>query len=197
MPLKSSLSVAGIYVSSNVPGSTRAWDCKVQNNLVGKNGNIEHVREFLPGEGEMLKPHQVYLMSDRTPYEDLPMKETTTRQFFRIIASEVRFWFKDLYTANPLGVLPDPRVTDIVLGNEFPDSEEEIQIVNDWKEQGFEQVRIIEKRVKVEQKRKRRYMERLMPCWLRHQSPVSRSDSDSSLDSDSSSGWSDSSDIQY
>ena len=219
MPEKSPRSEIGVYISSNVHDSTRAWNCKVQNDLVGKNGNIEHVREFLPGKGELLRPHQVYMISDRTPYEDLPMKETTTRQFFRIIASEVRFWFDDHYTANPMGVLPDPSFTEIVHSKDFPDFEEEFRNdsniqeemnVNDWKEHGFEQMRNLRKREEVQQKRIgmvcgvasglalgkqlgiRRHHSRMNPSprFLKWD-PISSPDLDSSLDCDWSSDSSD------
>ena len=113
----------GIYIASNVPFSTRVWDCKVKNEKIigGRNGNIEPLREFLPSRGLLLQSDVVCRMSDTTPHESLPMKITTMRQFFRIMTCEVRFWykdFKDYFTPNPLGVLPDPRVTEIVVGNE-------------------------------------------------------------------------------
>ena len=56
------------------------------------------------------------------------------------MTSEVEFWFKDLYTANPLGVLPDPNVTEMVVGNDY--SEGDLQILQDWKSEGYEQMRI-------------------------------------------------------
>ena len=133
----------GIFIASNIADSTRVWNCKVTNDkIIGKNGNIEPMREFLPTEGLLLKPGKVYWMSDRAPHESLPMKVTTMRQFFRIMTSEVEFWFKDIYTANPLGVLPDPNVTEMVVGKDY--SEEDIQILQDWKSEGYEQMMRIE-----------------------------------------------------
>ena len=64
------------------------------------------------------------------------------RQFFRIMTSEVEFWFKDLYTANPLGVLPDPNVTEMVVGKDS--SAEDLKFLQDWKSEGFEQMMRIE-----------------------------------------------------
>ena len=111
----------GIYIASNVPSSTRVWDCQVKNEkVIGRNGNIESLREFLPSTGNLLESGVVCRMSDATPYESLPLKATKVRQFFRIMACEVGFWYKDFkeyYTPNPLGVLPDPRVTEIVVCN--------------------------------------------------------------------------------
>ena len=43
-----------------------------------------------------------------------------------------------LLTTNPLGVLPDPNVTDIVVGKEI--SEEKLKLVPDWKEEGYKQI---------------------------------------------------------
>ena len=51
------------------------------------------------------------------------------RQFFRIVTSEVSFWYKDHSTSNPLGVLPDPATTQIVVGDKF--SDEGVEIIND------------------------------------------------------------------
>ena len=110
----------GIYIASNVPFSTRVWDCQIKNEkIIGRNGNIEPLREFLPSS-YLLQSGVVCRMSDTTPHESLPMKTTTMRQFFRIMTCEVGLWFKDFkdyYTPNPLGVLPDPRVTEIVVCN--------------------------------------------------------------------------------
>ena len=89
-------------------------------------------------------------MSDRAPHESLPMKTTTMRQFFRIMTSEVEFWFKDHYTANPMGVLPDPRVTEIVVGEELS---EDFQILNDWKDEGYEQICMEKQRLEIERRR--------------------------------------------
>ena len=109
----------GIYIASNVPNSTRAWNCAVDDVVVGQHGDIEHLRSALPGEGEVLRPGQVYWITDRTPHESLPLKKRTPRQFLRIVTSEVSFWFKDHSTTNPLGVLPDSTITKIAVGNKF------------------------------------------------------------------------------
>ena len=132
----------GIYMATNGPDSTRVWNYGVNAEKLGENGNIEHLRESLLDDGEIMKPGHVYWVSDRAPIESLPMKETTTTQFFRITTSEVGFWFKDHYTANPMGVLPDPNVTEILAGNKF--SNENLKLVHDWKEEGYKQMNRIE-----------------------------------------------------
>ena len=121
----------GIYMATNFPASTRVWNHQIKDKTLGENGNIEHLRESLLNDGEIMKPGHVYWVSDIAPIENLPMKEITMSQFFRISTSEVGFWFKDHYTANPLGVLPDPNFTDIVVGNKF--SDEKLKLVHDWK----------------------------------------------------------------
>ena len=131
-----------VYMATNVPDSTRVWNHQINAEKFGENGHVEHMRESLLDDGEVLKPGHVYWVSDRAPIESLPMKETTTTQFFRITTSEVGFWFEDHYTANPLGVLPNPNVTDIVVGNKF--SEENLKLVHDWKEEGYKQMNKIE-----------------------------------------------------
>jgi len=137
-----SLKERSVYMATNVPDSTRVWNHQINAEKFGENGHVEHMRESLSDDGELMKPGHVYWMSESAPSESLPLKEKTTSQFFRITTSEVGFWFKDHYTANPLGVLPDPNVTDIVAGNKF--SEEKLKLVHDWKEEGYKQMNRIE-----------------------------------------------------
>ena len=113
-------------MASSVPNSCRAWNCGVSQEAIGHLGDIEHMRSFLPGEGEVLEPGQLYWITDRTPHESLPLKERTYRQFFRIVTSDVSLWYRDHSTANPLGVVPDPDITKIVAGNKFSDEGVEI-----------------------------------------------------------------------
>ena len=182
----------GIYIASNVPDSTRVWKCRVTNDeVIGKNGNIEPMREFLPVKGTLLEPGCVYWMSDRTPHESLPMKTTTMRQFFRIMTSEVQFWFKDYYTANPLGVVPDPHVTEMVVGRDH--SEEKLQILHAWKAKGYHQMTTEEERLqklqelqrlqKEEERRREIFNGRGLDGNYPH------SDSDEENDSDWDSDW--------
>ena len=58
-------------------------------------------------------------MTDRTPHESLPLDETTYRQFFRLVTSQVSLWYEDHSTPDPNGVKPDPSVTSIVRGDKF------------------------------------------------------------------------------
>ena len=128
----------GIYIASNVPDSTRVWDCAVDGEVIGQHGDIEHMRSALGDleeEGEVMRPGQVYWITDRTPHESLPLKEKTMRQFFRIVTSEVSFWFRDHSTPNPLGVLPDPKITITVCGDKF--SEEGVEIVRNISEDPY------------------------------------------------------------
>ncbi len=66
-----------------------------------------------------LQPTAMYWMTDRTPFEWLPLKETRYCQFFQLVTSQVGLWFTDNSTPNPNGVKPDPNITKIVKGNEF------------------------------------------------------------------------------
>ena len=118
----------GIYMASFVPGSCRVWNCSVKEEAVGYLGDIEHFRSLLPGEGEVLKPGQLYWITDRTPHESLPLAKGTYRQFFRIVTSEVSLWYMDHSTSNTLGVEPDPTITKIVVGDKF--CEEGVEIIS-------------------------------------------------------------------
>lgn len=81
-------------------------------------GDVEHLREFLP-ESETMKPNKMYWITDRTPHEALPLKAGCYRQYFRLVTSQVSVWFEEHSTKNPLGVVPDPTVTEIVKGSKF------------------------------------------------------------------------------
>ena len=65
----------------------------------------------------------------RTPHESLALPEGTYRQFFRLVTSQVSFWYKNHSTENPLGVRPDTTVTKVVVGDKFGD--EGVEVVSD------------------------------------------------------------------
>eukprot|EP00794_Sanderia_malayensis_P004881 gene4881-5521_t len=109
----------GIYMTSNVNESCKVYNCEIINDdLIGELGDIEHLREFMP-EGDTMKKDCLYWITDRTPHESLPLKESTTRQFFRLVTKDVSLWYEDHSTKNPLGVVPDPKITRIVKGSKF------------------------------------------------------------------------------
>ena len=114
-------------MASSVSKSCKVWNCSVEPEAVEHLGDIEHLRSLLPGEGEVLKPGQLYWITDRTPHESLSLKEGTFRQFFRIVTSDVSLWYKDHSTANPMGVEPDQSITKTVIGNKF--FEEGVEII--------------------------------------------------------------------
>ena len=115
----------GILMASNVENSCRVWNCQIQRpevdslDIVGKHGDIEHLREFLPADSETMAANHVYWITDRTPHESLPLTEGTYRQYFRLVTSQVDAWFENHSTKNPNGVVPDPRITKIVHGSKF------------------------------------------------------------------------------
>ena len=47
----------GIYIASNVPDSTRVWNCGVEPEVVRRLGDIEYLRAGLPGPGELCGAH--------------------------------------------------------------------------------------------------------------------------------------------
>ena len=63
----------GIFIASNVPNSCRLWNCKIEKDLVngseiiGENGDCEHIKEFLPSDKEVvLEKKKLYWITDRT-----------------------------------------------------------------------------------------------------------------------------------
>ena len=124
--LKNDVFIGGIYMASNVDNSCRVWNCQINNNdkrngdeIIGKHGDIEHLRPFL-GEGQVMKANTMYWITDRTPHESLPI-EQKYRQYFRFVTAQVSLWFEDHSTPNPLGVVPDPNITKIIKGSKFGD----------------------------------------------------------------------------
>eukprot|EP00111_Clytia_hemisphaerica_P023028 TCONS_00067760-protein len=113
----------GIYMASNVPNSCEVWDCQIVANdkgeeIIGKFGNIEHLRGLLSGS-KIMKSDKLYWITDRTPHESLPLKKGTYRQFFRLVTQRVSVWYEDHSTKNPNGVVPDPKITRILRGSKF------------------------------------------------------------------------------
>ena len=109
----------GIYLACSLAGTSRAWDCRVARQAVGRLGDVEPLREALPGLGQLLQPGQIYWLTDRTPHESLPLSQGAHRQFFRVVTSQVSLWYETHSSPNPLGVLPDPAVTRTVRGDKF------------------------------------------------------------------------------
>ena len=56
----------GIFLASSVSNSSRAWNCEVAPEAVGRLGDIEYLRWALPGEGNVLKPGQLYWITERS-----------------------------------------------------------------------------------------------------------------------------------
>jgi hypothetical protein len=95
---------AGIYIASTVANTTRLWDAKDYD--MGEGGSLEHKKEYYPENGILLNANQLAWMTDVTPHESVPVKETVFRQFFRLVSSNIGAWFKEKNTFNSLGVMP-------------------------------------------------------------------------------------------
>ena len=65
----------GIYMCSNVDGTTRVFDNLVEHDIIGPGGNIEHLRGLL-GPGTRIKGGDIVWITDRTPHESMPMPLT-------------------------------------------------------------------------------------------------------------------------
>ena len=107
-------------MASNVKNSCEVWDSQVQCNtkennteIIGRNGDVEYLRAYL-GDSKVMKPNTVYWITDRTPHESLPLETNTYRQYFRLVTHQVSLWFEQHSTKNPMGIVPDPKITKIV-----------------------------------------------------------------------------------
>ena len=108
-------------MGSNIGGSTKVWgNTQIQRpeQVVGRLGDLEHLRFYL-GEGTTLKAGEICWMTDTTPHESLPLPAGTKRQYFRLVTNHVNAWYEDHSDKNPLGVVPNPKLTTIVKGNKF------------------------------------------------------------------------------
>lgn len=100
----------GIYMASNVAGSTILWDCWIleAEKIMGDFGELDHLRDLL-GEGKHMKvsrANELLWITDETPHESAPLPERTYRQFFRVVTS-VDVWYSAHNTSNPFVELPE------------------------------------------------------------------------------------------
>lgn len=89
-----------ILLANNVDGSCAVWDAVHEDTSI--DGDIGHVADLYPYESaELLKAGEVRQIGILTPHESLPVKETTRRQFLRIVGSGVH-GREPYFTRNPL-----------------------------------------------------------------------------------------------
>jgi hypothetical protein len=109
----------GIYMASSLGGTSKVWDALVDSKVPGivdRHGGCEHLRGLI-GEGTTLEAGELIWMTDNTPHEALPQKESGFRQFFRVVTPSVSHWFADHSTANPK--VPLPSTVKVVHGSKF------------------------------------------------------------------------------
>jgi hypothetical protein len=120
--LRSEYVHGGIFLGSNVAGTTAVWNTRVRNDggdIVGSHGSIERCRDLLGPPTRSLEAGEIIWMTDKTPHESLPLpSRTQRRQFFRLVIGEVTAWFADHSTPNPTGFSPPSHVR-IVYGNKY------------------------------------------------------------------------------
>ena len=98
----------GLFFGSNVANSCAITDCSVSE--PGPHGDCEALRATLAERPvRVCQPNRLYWISDTTPHESLPLEQTTYRQFFRLVTSNVSHWFRKNSTANPFGIVPPER----------------------------------------------------------------------------------------
>mmetsp|Transcript_6900 Transcript_6900/g.13385 ORF Transcript_6900/g.13385 Transcript_6900/m.13385 type:complete len:470 (-) Transcript_6900:248-1657(-) len=110
--------VGGIYMASNVSGSTLMYDVEVREDKVGEigDGDVGWLRSGM-GEGVLSEAGAVYWMNDRVPHESMPLEGGGARQYVRVVLGAISVWFEEHSTKNPLcGVGEGVRV---VRGNKF------------------------------------------------------------------------------
>jgi hypothetical protein len=108
----------GIFMASNIAESTQVWDVQISEDGIGVLGDVEHFRDLL-GEGTKLRAEELCWITDTTPHESLPLLQDAYRQYFRLVTSTVSVWYEQHSTKNRLGVVPDPRITQVVSHDKF------------------------------------------------------------------------------
>lgn len=96
-------------MASTLADTCEIWDALVDegtDRIVDRHCGCEHLRVLL-GPGKKLQANELVWMTDCTPHEALPLKESGYRQFFRVMSSKVSHWFADHSTPNPLVPVPD------------------------------------------------------------------------------------------
>lgn len=129
-----------IFMGSTVSDSCAVYNALLPPDLVGRGGNVEHMRSALtfggPPTGRVLghrggaygpacgpeddesrrrqptalQAHELFWMTDRTPHESLPLDRPAFRQYFRLVAGPIGVWYAAHSTPNPLGTPPDAPV---------------------------------------------------------------------------------------
>jgi len=108
------IAIDGIYMASNVENSCKIWPIQIKNphEITDGHGGIEHMRDHI-GDGEILKANEMYWLTDTTPHESLPLKNTY-RQFLRLIVGRISVWYSKHNTPNPLGIVPQ---SDVIISD--------------------------------------------------------------------------------
>lgn len=89
-----------ILLANNLDDSCAVWDAVHEETSI--DGDIGHAAELYPYEtARLMKSGEVRQIGILTPHESLPVKETTRRQFLRIVGSGVH-GREPYFTRNPL-----------------------------------------------------------------------------------------------
>lgn len=115
--------VDGIFIASNVSGSSAVYACEVSDHLADRHGALpDAARRGLDGYRRVLEAGELCWITDRTPHESLPVDHGVTgpvhRQFFRLVVGPIDAWYSRHNTPNPLGVRP-PDGVDILDHDKF------------------------------------------------------------------------------
>jgi len=87
-------------------------------------GEVEHLRDCL-GQGKVLPPGQLIWLKDTQPYELLDVQQEGVDHctFFQLATNALSLWRADRFTENPLGVVPDARLTKVLKREEHVELE--------------------------------------------------------------------------
>lgn len=110
----------GIIIWSDVPETTKIYNCIVKDEHIGEGGDLGYMREIIEESDNSITNlgGELIYITDHTPHEALPMKESGYRRFFRLVFGEIDVWYAQHSTPNPLGFTP-AKTTKILYENKF------------------------------------------------------------------------------
>jgi hypothetical protein len=95
----------GLYLANSVDDSCILYDANIDETPFGGAVSGEQVAN---ARSVLMPADNVFWIHDRTPHASLPCRGS--RQFFRLVTSEVSVWFSKHSTPNRLGIQPAARI---------------------------------------------------------------------------------------
>ena len=119
----------GVFFASSVADASEVWNAPANSRVPGNvdndnHGGCEHLAFTWLGQGTKFEASELVWMTDCTPHEIFPQKESGCRHFFWVVSPCVSHCYADHSTENPK--VPLPSNVTVVRGNKFNGSLSEL-----------------------------------------------------------------------